>query len=136
MLYRVVKEFFIDFEGMDVPEGYTEYTLKVDEKYFVEMDGPGGGWPMVYIPELNDWFDIALTTGTSGTLMGDDDEVYMVHVPKSDWSSEESIKSQLKTKVYEALENVATEYCEIQDEFHKEAMKEAIEWFMVHYYNL
>lgn len=49
---------------------------------------------------------------------------------------EESIKEQFKSKVYNALEDVAMDYPDISDDLHKEAMEEAIEWFMTHFYNL
>lgn len=49
---------------------------------------------------------------------------------------EESIKEQFKSKVYEALEDVAMDYPDISDELHKEAMTQAVEWFIIHFYNL
>lgn len=51
-------------------------------------------------------------------------------------SFEEYVKDEIKSKVYNALEDVASEFPELSDEFHKKCMEEAIEWFMIHYYNL
>jgi len=47
----------------------------------------------------------------------------------------EYLKDQFKTKVWNALEDVATEFCEVDDKTHKECMEEAIEYFMIHFYN-
>lgn len=49
---------------------------------------------------------------------------------------EESIKEQFKSKVWNALEDIAIDYPDISEELHKEAMENAIEWFMVHFYNM
>lgn len=47
---------------------------------------------------------------------------------------EEYIKEQFKSEVYKALENVAFNYPDVSSELHKEAMEEAVEWFMTHFY--
>lgn len=49
---------------------------------------------------------------------------------------EEYLKEQFRHKVWNALEDVATEFPEIDDELHRKNMEEAIEWFMIHFYNL
>ncbi len=48
---------------------------------------------------------------------------------------EEYIKEQFKSEVYKALENVAFNYPDVSSELHKEAMEEAVEWFMTHFYD-
>ena len=47
---------------------------------------------------------------------------------------EEHIKEELKSKVYNALSEVAYEFADINDELHKKAMEEAIEFFMIQFY--
>lgn len=49
---------------------------------------------------------------------------------------EEYLKEQFRSKVWNALEDVATEFPEIQDDLHKKNMREAVEYFMTHFYNL
>lgn len=49
---------------------------------------------------------------------------------------EEYIKEQFKSEVYKALENVAFNYPDVSSELHKEAMEEAVEWFMTHFYEV
>ncbi len=49
---------------------------------------------------------------------------------------EKYLKEQFRSKVWSALEDVAIEFPEIDDEIHRKNMEEAIEWFMIHFYNL
>ena len=51
-------------------------------------------------------------------------------------SYEEFVKNAFIEKVDEALFEVATEFCDVQDDLHKEAMEEAIKVFMKDFYNL
>lgn len=48
---------------------------------------------------------------------------------------ENRINEEFKSKVWNALEKVAMEYPELNDEIHEQAMDQAIEYFMVHFYN-
>lgn len=52
----------------------------------------------------------------------------------TEFNYEEWIKNQFKSKVYEALSDIAFDYSDIPDELHEEAMKEAVEWFMTKFY--
>ena len=51
-------------------------------------------------------------------------------------SYKEYLRDKFKRKVWNALGDVATEFCEVDDETHEECMEEAIEYFMIHFYNL
>lgn len=51
-------------------------------------------------------------------------------------SYEEYLKEQFRLKVWNALSEVGSEFPEINDELHRKNMEEAIEWFMIHFYNL
>lgn len=53
----------------------------------------------------------------------------------TEFNYEEWVKNQFKSKVYEALADIAFDYRDVSDKLHKEAMKEAIEWFMTKFYN-
>lgn len=48
---------------------------------------------------------------------------------------EQYVKDEFKTKVWNALEDVAFEFPEINDKLHKECMEQAIEYFMKKFYN-
>lgn len=52
----------------------------------------------------------------------------------TEFNYEEWVKNQVKSNVYEALANIAFDYSDIPEEFHKEVMKEAVEWFMKKFY--
>jgi hypothetical protein len=50
-------------------------------------------------------------------------------------SYKEYLQNEFKSKVWDALEDVAFEFCDISTELNKECMEQAIEWFMIHFYN-
>lgn len=45
---------------------------------------------------------------------------------------EEAIKDRIKSEVWNALESIAMKH---SDELHKEAMEEAVEWFIIKFYD-
>ena len=49
-------------------------------------------------------------------------------------SFEEFVKDEIKTKVYHALEEIAYEYADLSEELHQEAMEQAVEWFILKFY--
>ena len=48
---------------------------------------------------------------------------------------EEFLANELRSKVYNALAEIASEYPDVDEQTFMYAMDEAIEWFQVHFYN-
>ena len=47
---------------------------------------------------------------------------------------EEFVKDEMKSKVYNAISDVAYEFADVPEELHKKAMEQAIEWFIIKFY--
>ena len=50
-------------------------------------------------------------------------------------SFKEFVKDGFKSRVWDALEEIAIEYADVPEELHKEAMEQAVEWFMIQFYD-
>lgn len=91
-LYKVLSKICIDVEDMKHDYGMDNYTLNVNERYFVRFDDHDNEfWPQIYIPLFGEWFNVFLFPRENKNIFsifpdGCIGEVVMVLAEKEDWT--------------------------------------------------